>query len=261
MRPHQVRPFSGHRQWPRHSLSARCFRTVDRSVERHNGRSEYGSNRSGHLTVPVYRGRSECETNRPEASDHLLTIGVENAAGRRVTQPYRHIQGTDGQILFYPIARGPPDYATTEQIDDDSEVEPALGSPDITDISRPFPVGAFSKEITVQKVGRNVRLVVAVGRHLVATGAHGPDPVGLHEAANATFPDIKPGFPEFHGHARPSVGPVAQGKMLTDMRQHLQIGTLALAGRSGCPGPVPPVQRPARPGTASRLAIHADVRG
>ena len=76
MRPHQVRPFSGHRQWPRHSLSARCFRTVDRSGERHNGRSEYGSNRSGHLTVPVYRGRSECETNRPEASDHLLTVGM-----------------------------------------------------------------------------------------------------------------------------------------------------------------------------------------
>lgn len=97
------------------------------------------------------------------------TIGVENAAGRRVTQPYRHIQGTDGQILFHPIARGPPDYATTEQIDDDSEVEPALGSPDITDISRPFPVGAFSKEITVQKAGRNVRLVGVTSRFVRQT--------------------------------------------------------------------------------------------
>ena len=26
--------------------------------------------------------------------------------------------------------------------------------------------------------------------------------------------------------------------MFTDMRQYLQIGTLALTGRSGCPGPV-----------------------
>ncbi len=180
------------------------------------------------------------------------TIGLENAAGHRVTQPHRHIQGTDG----------PLDHATTEQIDDDSEVKPALGNPDITDISCPFPVGAFSKEITVQKVGRNVRLAVAVGRHLVATGAHGPDPVGLHEAANATFPDIKPDFPEVHDHARPSVGPVAQGKMLTDMRQYLQIGTLALPDRSGCPGLVIPCrERSARLGTASRLAIHADIRG
>lgn len=26
--------------------------------------------------LPVYRGRSECETNRPEASNHLLTAKV-----------------------------------------------------------------------------------------------------------------------------------------------------------------------------------------
>ena len=58
----------------------------------------------------------------------------------------------------------------TEQIDDDSQGEPALGSPDRTDISCPFPVGVLRKEITVQKVGYNSRLVAAVGRDLVATG-------------------------------------------------------------------------------------------
>ena len=30
------------------------------------------------------------------------TIGVENAAGHRITQPHRHIQGTDGQISLLP---------------------------------------------------------------------------------------------------------------------------------------------------------------
>ncbi len=30
------------------------------------------------------------------------TTGVENAAGHRVTQPHRHIQGTDGQISLLP---------------------------------------------------------------------------------------------------------------------------------------------------------------
>ncbi|GAB6968144.1 hypothetical protein JCM25156A_21810 [Komagataeibacter kakiaceti JCM 25156] len=49
------------------------------------------------------------------------TIGMENAAGRRFTQPHRHIQGTDGQILFHPVAYGPPDHTTTEQIDNGSQ--------------------------------------------------------------------------------------------------------------------------------------------
>ena len=40
----------------------------------------------------------------------VATIRVEKAAGRRITQPHRHVQGTDGQILFHPVADGPPDH-------------------------------------------------------------------------------------------------------------------------------------------------------
>ena len=121
----------------------------------------------------------------------VATIRVEKAAGRRITQPHRHVQGTDGQVLFHPVADNPPDHATTEQIDDDRQIEPAFGCPDMADISRPFPVGPVSREVAIQKVGHNIRLGLAVSGDLVATGTHGPDSVVLHQSANTTFPDIR----------------------------------------------------------------------
>lgn len=91
----------------------------------------------------------------------------------------------------YPVACSLPDYTTTEQVDDDSEVKSALGSPDITDISHPFSVVLIGKEVSIQKVDRNIRLVVAVSCDLVAMGASGPYPVVFHQSVyNTTFPDI-----------------------------------------------------------------------
>lgn len=57
-------------------------------------------------------------------------IRVDNAAGHRITQPHRHVQSTDGQILFHPVLDSPPDHAMTEQIDDDRQTELALGRPE-----------------------------------------------------------------------------------------------------------------------------------
>lgn len=132
----------------------------------------------------------------PEIMRTLLaaTIGVENAAEHRVMQPHRHIQSTDGQILFHPVACSPPDHTTTEQIDDDSQVEPALGRPDRTDIACPFLVEAFSKEVAVQKVGHNVRLVVAVGRDLVRRVRTGRIPLSFMRRPTRRSPTSSPTY-------------------------------------------------------------------
>lgn len=44
---------------------------------------------------------------RPVESALAAPIGVENAALGRLTQPHRHVQRPDRQILFNPVADRP----------------------------------------------------------------------------------------------------------------------------------------------------------
>lgn len=50
------------------------------------------------------------------------------------------------------------------QVEDHSEIEPALLRPDLADFTGPFLVQAVSEEVSVQKIRRNVQAVIAVGR-------------------------------------------------------------------------------------------------
>lgn len=147
------------------------------------------------------------------------TTGMENTALGWLTQVYGHLQHPDCQVLLHPVVNHPTDDAPAEQINGDSRIEPAFCGPNVADVTSPLQVTRGGQEIPVQKVGSNAKLALATGGDLVATGAHGPDPVVLHQSANALFPDVKPRFPEFQDHARPSVGGVAQGIMFMDMRQ------------------------------------------
>ena len=48
------------------------------------------------------------------------------------------------------------------QIKDDGETQPTLTGPDVADIARPFLIGPFCLEVTVQQVRRDVERVIAV---------------------------------------------------------------------------------------------------
>ncbi len=48
------------------------------------------------------------------------------------------------------------------QVQDHSQIKPPLAGPDVTDIARPFLVGSIRREVTIQKVWRDVERVVAV---------------------------------------------------------------------------------------------------
>ena len=74
-----------------------------------------------------------------------------------------------------------------------------------------------------------------IGRDFVPTRTYGTNTVGFHQSPHTAFTNPKPCFLEFHGHPRTAIGPVAQGIMLADMSQNLQIGALALAHGPGNP--------------------------
>ncbi len=76
-------------------------------------------------------------------------------------------QCPDRQVPFHPIAHRPTDDTPRMQVQDHSEIQPALARPDIADIACPFLIRLVSREVPIQQVRRNVELVIAVGRDLV----------------------------------------------------------------------------------------------
>lgn len=101
-----VRPFLGHKQTPRQSLTARRSRAADRSRERHVGRSECGSS---HTWTPCSASlpsdRSVFETNRPGTGYHLLTICVEDI--RLAIAGQRFLNRFDAEGRFHRDRQSP----------------------------------------------------------------------------------------------------------------------------------------------------------
>jgi hypothetical protein len=94
-------------------------------------------------------------------------IRMREATLEGVAQVYGHLERPDAEVFLHPVASRPTDPATTEQIDDDGQIEPAFGGPDVADIA-------------VQQVGSNAEGGMAIRRNLsmrsrwlVACDAHG----------------------------------------------------------------------------------------
>jgi len=68
-------------------------------------------------------------------------VRVKNAALGWLAQVYGHLQRPDRKVLLHPVADSPTNHAPAEQINDNCQIEPALGGPDIADIACPFLVG------------------------------------------------------------------------------------------------------------------------
>lgn len=90
-------------------------------------------------------------------------IAVEDRASGRRPEGDRHLQRPDRQIAFHAVADSPADHAAGMQVEDHSQIQPALAGPDIADVARPFPIGSICREVTVQQVRRDIEPVVAVG--------------------------------------------------------------------------------------------------
>ena len=63
------------------------------------------------------------------------------------------------------------------QVQNRGQIQPSLTGPDVTDIDNPFLIGPIRHKVTVQQVGRNVELVIAVRCCLVFMGSDNRYPV------------------------------------------------------------------------------------
>ena len=88
------------------------------------------------------------------------TIRVEKAALRRIAEANRHVECPDCQTLLCPVTDRPAHNAAAMQIEDDGEVGPPFGRPDIGDVTRPLLVGCSSDKIAVQPIGRDAQTVM-----------------------------------------------------------------------------------------------------
>jgi hypothetical protein len=69
-----------------------------------------------------------------------------------------HLQRPDRQVTFHPVADSPADDAPGMQIEDDSQIEPALLCPDIADVARPFLVGRSAEKSRFSRFGAMLKL-------------------------------------------------------------------------------------------------------
>ena len=71
-------------------------------------------------------------------------------------------QRPDRQIALHAVADGPANDAPRMQVQDHSQIQPALAGPDVTDIACPFLVWLGCMEVAIQQVRRDVEGMIAV---------------------------------------------------------------------------------------------------
>lgn len=105
------------------------------------------------------------------------------------------------------------------QVEDYSEIEPALLRPDLADFTGPFLVRAVSEEVPVQKIRRNVKAVIAVVRGFELPVSFDHNAVLAHQATSTAMPHIKAGLLQFFGHSGSTVAARRQAELVADVDQ------------------------------------------
>lgn len=83
----------------------------------------------------------------------------------------------------HAVADRSADDTTGMQVQDYSQVKPALTGPNVADITRPFLVWCFCHEVTIQQVRCDIQLMVIVPSRLMVSSALRPF-VGDHSCLN-----------------------------------------------------------------------------
>jgi hypothetical protein len=115
--------------------------------------------------------------------------------------------------------QAPAHHLTAEQVDDPSQVQPALVGLDVGDVATPQPVGLLGVEAPLHQVGCHRQAMFAVGGHHELAFGFGLDAVLLHELANPFLAHPDATGQQFLVHARPAVFALDLGVDGTDVRQ------------------------------------------
>lgn len=115
------------------------------------------------------------------------------------------------------------------QVQDQSQIQPALTGPDIADVASLFLVWTIRREILLQQVRRNVERVIAVQCSLVFLRSDDFDAILTHQTAHKAVPDAQPRLLLFFSHPGPHLALQAKLVLLTNVGQKRHIILLSLA--------------------------------
>ena len=80
-----------------------------------------------------------------------------------LAQDERPLQGGKRQIFFPPVSDRPSDNAGRGKVENNGEIKPAFGSPDITDVGGPLLIGCGGRKILIKMIGRDRPAMAAAG--------------------------------------------------------------------------------------------------
>ena len=84
----------------------------------------------------------------------VASVRMKDQAGCWPSAEPSHTQCVDDQAPFHALAHGQVDNLTTEQIDDDGEIDPAFLGPEINDVARPDPVWRIDRKLACEPMSK-----------------------------------------------------------------------------------------------------------
>ena len=171
---------------------------------------------------------------RPLEPGLRALIRVMQQGIRLAPAPDRHDERICHELSRHTGLHRPAYDAAREQIYDGSDVEPALGGPDISEVGDPFPARDIGREPPVQKIGRGGRPLTLLLRQ---TPSARPCPQGVlaHDPLDAG----QPARDALGQHVAPdapcTVSAVAGHDARAGLAQDHSVVPCALAGLAGQP--------------------------
>lgn len=110
------------------------------------------------IASPAHAGLQvvACEEALPfMAAELAALIGMRNDRIAGPSPPDSHVQGIKSQLGVNAAARGPANYWPGIQVDQRSQVQPALVRSDIRDVGDPGGIGFTDFQLLLQQVRRN----------------------------------------------------------------------------------------------------------
>lgn len=105
---------------------------------------------------------------------------------------HSHVQRTYCKVTLHTIGDSPTNDPPRVEVQNHGQIQPTLTGPDIADINDPFLVWPIRLKVTVQQVGCDAELVVAVRSNLVFAASDNGFTVLAHRSANTPVVGTQP---------------------------------------------------------------------
>ena len=115
------------------------------------------------------------------------SIRVKDEAGCGPSSKHCVLEGGAHQLICHPFVHAPADNPAREYIQNNREIQPSLGSPNVCDVAGPEPIRGFGREVALNQVRHDRAFVSRVRRDFKSPGGLDPQAVLFHQPLDAIF--------------------------------------------------------------------------